>query len=210
VNSVLKVLVAVFSAFFLFLIACYWLLLISWWDVQTPTIQFFFSSLLRLRCPSFFFFLFPFMKWRKDSHRKWKRKMLNWRLAFVILFLSSSTDDGICLPPFFLIVRYFSFPVCSWLEEDYRALYSILIHHHRPFSFVSFYLVLSETSDNRVRLRFLLCVCEREREKLITKILKMKNLRLAQVKVDCLRACMQLILSLTRQTTTSNTINNGQ
>ena len=59
---------------------------------NTPTIQFFFSSLLRLRCPSFFFFLFPFMKWRKDSHRKWKRKMLNWRLAFVILFLSSSTD----------------------------------------------------------------------------------------------------------------------
>lgn len=134
--------------------------------------------------------------------------MLNWRLLLSFSCLLPQMREFVAT-----ILSYcqiFSFPVCSWLEEDYRALYSILIHHHRPFSFVSFYLVLSETSDNRVRLRFLHCVCEREREKLITKILKMKNLRLAQVKVDCLRACMQLILSLTRQTTTSNTINNGQ
>ena len=115
---------------------------------HTHTNQFFFSSLPRLRCPSFFL-SFSFYEVEKRLTSEMKKKNAQLATYFCYPFLVFFHRWRNLLPPFFLIVSYFSFPVCSWLEEDYRALYSILIHHHRLYSFVSFYPVLSETSDQQ-------------------------------------------------------------
>ena len=107
-------------------IGCYWYLDRAY--THTPSNTFF--HLFSVSGALHFFFLFPFMKWRKDSHRKWKRKMLNWRLAFVILFSSSSTDDGICCHHSFFLSKIFHFQfVLGWrrtIELSSQYLFIII------------------------------------------------------------------------------------